>query len=95
VLQPITQATLQCFSVLVLWLGYDPPSNHLHLKEQCCVELECGNECRGVKAKHVICTSFLISKIWRLALESLKPNDTHKIGGRTHYLYILFEDLFM
>jgi len=32
VLQPITQATSQCFSVLVLWLGYDPPSNHLHLK---------------------------------------------------------------
>jgi hypothetical protein len=66
--------------------------HHLHLKEQCCVELECGGECGGVKARHVICASFLISKIWRLASESLKPNDTQKIRGRTHCLYILFED---
>jgi hypothetical protein len=75
-----------------LWLGYDPPSNHLHLKEQSCVELECGGECGDVKARHVISASFLISKIWKLASESLKPNNTQKIGGKIHCLYILFED---
>ncbi len=39
--------------------------HHLHLKEQCRVELECGGECGGVKTRHVICANFLISKIWR------------------------------
>jgi hypothetical protein len=61
--------------------------HHLHLKEQYCVELECGSECGGVKAKHVICANFLISKIWRLASESLKPNDTQKIGGLNSLLF--------
>jgi len=78
-----------CFQKVVFCTMTSPISQrHLHLKEQCCVELECG----GVKARHVICASFLISKIWRLASESLKPNDTQKIDGRTHCLYILFED---
>jgi hypothetical protein len=62
------------------------------MKEQCCVELECGGEYGSVKARHVICANFLISKIWRLASKSLKPNDTQKIGGRIHCLYTLFED---
>jgi hypothetical protein len=62
------------------------------MKQQCYVELECGGECGSVKARHIICANFLISKIRRLASKSLKPNDTQKISGRTHYLYILFED---
>jgi hypothetical protein len=79
-----------CFQKATFCTMTSPISqHHLHLKEQCCVELECGSECGGVKARHVICASFLISKIWRLlASESLKPNDTQKIGGRTHCLYI-------
>jgi hypothetical protein len=67
--------------------------HHLQLKEQRCVEpWECGGECGSVKTRNFVCGSFLISKIWRLASESLKPNDTQKIDGRTHCLYILFED---
>jgi len=68
-----------CFQKAAFCIMTSPISqHHLHLKKQCCVELECGNERGRVKARHVICASFMISKIWRLASESLKPNDTLK-----------------
>ncbi len=53
-----------CFQKAAFYTMTSPISqHHLHLKEQCCVELECDSECGDVRARHVICASFLISKI--------------------------------